>query len=231
MKKDNFIKSQKGAIVVEAAFVLPIVIVVIFILIYMALIQIQQGVMYMQAQRMAQKICNISTFPGYEKFYEEAYNTDYSASYLDLPSAYEPSFNILDLVYKKHDPYRYLGGVYLNKHNIYEEELNKIVRKSIYFNGGEISVDIDTDFSNLSTAVTVLINYNFNLPKFVRILGIDSSILISTRSVAYANDTVDFIRNTDLAFDLFDYFLKKYHLEDKINTFYKKIKQVKLIND
>ena len=231
MKKDNFIKSQKGAIVVEAAFVMPIVIIVIFILVYMALIQIQQGVMYMQAQKMAQKICNISTFPGYEKFYEEAYNADYTAGYVSLPKAYEPSFNILDLIYKKHDPYRYLGGVYLNKYNSYEEEIKKIVQKSVYFNGGIASADIDANFNNLSTAVTVLINYNVNLPKFVRFLGLESSVLVTTKAVAYANDTAEFIRNTDLAFDLFDYFLKKYHLEDKINTFYKKIKGIKLIND
>ena len=219
-------RSQKGAIVVEAAYVMPIVIIVVFILVYMALIQIQQGVMYMQAQHMAQKICNISTFPGYEMLYEDAYSLDYSTNYVTLPKAYEPSSNTIDLIYKKHDPYRYLGGVYLNSYNNYEEELEKIVKKSVYFNNGIANVDIDVSFSNLSTAVTVLINYNINLPKFVRLLGLDSNVLITTKAVSYANDTVEFIRNTDIAFDLFDYFLEKYHLEDKINTFYKKIKEV-----
>lgn len=185
----------------------------------------------MQAQRMAQKICNISTFPGYEKFYEDAYKSDYSANYVTLPNAYEPTINILNLIYKKHDPYRYLGGIYIGEHINYKAELKEIVEKSMYFNNGITSVDIDTDFNNLSTAVTVLINYNINLPKFVHILGLDSSVLLTAKAVSYANDTAEFIRNTDLAFDLFDYFLKKYHLEDKINTFYKKIKEVKLITN
>lgn len=224
VKKYSFVKFQYGGIVVEAAYVMPIVIIAIFILVYMALIQIQQGVMYVHAQSMARKICNISTFPGYEKFFEDAYNTDCSAT--TLPNVYQPSISVLDLIYKKHDPYRYLGGVYLNEYNNYEEELKLIVEKSMYFNNGISTVEIDTSFSNLSTAVTVIVNYNVNLPKFVRILGLDSSVLITTKAVSYANDTVEFIRNTDLAFDLFDYFLKKYHLEDKINTFYKKIKEI-----
>lgn len=226
MKKDSLINSQKGAIAAEAAFVLPIVIIVIFILIYMALIQIQQGVMYMYAQGMAQKICNISAFPGYEKLYQEVYDEDYIVGYIGFPDTYKPSTQIADEIYKQHDPYRYLGGVYLSKHNSYKDELKNVVEKSMYFNGGIVSADIDTAFKNLSTAVIVNVNYSFQLPKFISIVGLNPDIMIKAKAVSYANDTAEFIRNTDLAFDLFDYFLKKYHLEEKINTFYKKIKDI-----
>jgi len=224
VKKSNLVKSQDGAIVVEAAFVLPVVIVVIFILIYMALIQIQEGVMYMQAQRMSQKICSLTTFPGYELFYEDAY--EYSSSYLELPPDYLPPLGLLDSIYETHNPYRYIGGNYFDKFNNYEKEISEIIKRSSYFNGGTAHASIDTKFSNLSTSVVVLLTYDYELPKFVRILGLDTSIAIQAQAVTYANDTVDFIRNTDLTFDLFDYLLKRYQLKDKINVFYEKIKHV-----
>lgn len=213
--------SEKGAIVAEASFIMPVVIVVIFILIYLALIQIQQSIMQIYAQEMARKICNMSTFTGYERFYQEAYKEENKK--LGLPEEYEPSFQVLEEVYSKHDPYRYLGGIYLNEHNNYKCELSETVEKSMYFNG-VVDTDIDVAFENLSTVIKVRVSYNFELPRFIAIVGINPNILIKSEAIIYANDTAEFIRNTDLAFDLFDYFLKKYHLDKKINTFYKKIK-------
>jgi len=214
--------SEKGAIVAEASFIMPLVIVVIFVLIYLALIQIQQSIMQIYAQEMAHKICNISTFTGYEMFYQEAYREENKK--LGLPKEYEPSFQVIEEVYSKHNPYRYLGGIYLNEHNNYKYELSETVEKSMYFNGGIVDTDIDVAFENLSTVIKVSVAYNFKLPRFIGIVGINPNILIKSEAIIYANDTVEFIRNTDLAFDLFDYFLKKYHLDKKINTFYKKIK-------
>lgn len=222
MKKANkILKSEKGAIVAEASFVMPIVIVIIFILIYLALIQIQQSVINLYAQGMAQRISNISTFPGYEKFYQEAYADEYKR--LGLPKSYEPKDYTIEEVYRKHDPYRYLGGIYLNKHNNYKDEFKELLEQKMYLNGGMIETDIDVMFKNLSTAVKVGANYRFQLPRFVSILGLDQSISIRGEAIIYANDTAEFIRNTDLAFDAFDYFLKKYNLDKKINVFYKKI--------
>ena len=215
--------SEKGAIVAEASFIMPVVIVVIFVLIYLALIQIQQAIMQIYAQEMAHKICNISTFTGYERFYQEAYKEENKK--LGFPEAYEPSFQTLKEVYSKHNPYRYLGGIYLNKHNNYKDELKEIIEKSMYFNRGIVDTDIDAAFENLSTSIKVSVAYNFKLPRFISIVGLNPNILIKSEAIIYANDTAEFIRNTDLAFDLSDYFLKKYHLDKKINTFYKKIKE------
>lgn len=228
MIKKFFIKikpfnSEKGAIAAEASFIMPVVIVVIFVLIYLALIQIQQAIMQIYAQEMARKICNISTFTGYEGLYQEAYNEENKK--LGFPKAYEPSFQTLEEIYSNHNPYRYLGGIYLNEYNNYKDELKEIIEKSMYFNGGIVDTDIDVAFENLSTAIKVSAAYNFKLPRFIGIVGLNPNISIKSEAIIYANDTAEFIRNTDLAFDLFDYFLKEYHLDKKINTFYKKIKE------
>lgn len=214
--------SERGAIVAEACFIMPVVIVVIFVLIYLALIQIQQAIMQVYAQEMAHKVCSISTFTGYEMFYEEAYKDE--DKILGLPEEYNPSFNTLEEVYSKHNPYRYLGGIYLDKYNNYNNELKETIEKSMYFNKGAVDTEIDVVFKNLSTAIKVNVAYKFELPKFIRIVGLDSNFIIKSEAITYANDNAEFIRNTDLAFDLFNHFLKKYHLDEKINTFYKKIK-------
>lgn len=224
--KNKPFNSEKGAIVAEASFIMPIVIVVIFILYYLALMQIQQAIMYMHAHEMAQKISKISTFAGYEKFYQEAYKG--KDEELGLPETYWPSSQTIKEAQKVHDPYRYLGGIYLNKHNNYKGQLKEIIEKSMLFNSGVVDTDltdIRTVFENLSTAVKVRVGYRFKLPKFVKLIGISPDILIKSEAIVYANDTAEFIRNTDLAFDFFDHFLKKYHLDKKINTFYKKIKE------
>jgi hypothetical protein len=222
-KKVKASNSEKGAIVAEASFIMPLVIVVIFVLIYLALIQIQQAIMQVYAQETAHKICNISTFAGYEMFYEEAYQKENKV--LGLPEDYNPSFNTLEEVFSTHNPYRYLGGIYLDKHNNYKDELEKIIEKSMYFNKGIVETDIDVVFQNLSTAIKVKATYNFKLPKFFNMVGLNSNFSIKSEVIVYANDNAEFIRNTDLVFDLFNHFLKKYHLDDKINTFYKKIKE------
>lgn len=221
--KGNDSNSEKGAIVVETSFIMPIVIVVIFVLIFLALIQIQQAIMQVYAQEMAHKICSISIFTGYEMFYEEAYNKE--DKILGLPEDYSPSLNTLEEVYSKHNPYRYLGGIYLDKHNNYKDELKETIEKSMYFNKGAVDTDIDVVFQNLSTAIKVNVTYNFQLPKFISIVGLNPNYSIKSEAIVYANDNAEFIRNTDLAFDLFNHFLKKYHLDEKINMFYKKIKE------
>ncbi len=221
--KSKVFNSEKGAIVAEASFIMPIVIVVIFVLIYLALIQIQQAIMQVYAQEMAHKICSISTFTGYEIFYQEAYKDEVKT--LGLPEEYHPSFNTLEVVYSKHNPYRYLGGIYLDKHNNYRDELKELIEKSMYFNNGAVDSDIVVVFQNLSTTIKVNVAYNFKLPKFISIVGLNPNYSIKSEAIVYANDNAEFIRNTDLAFDLFNHFLKKYHLDEKINTFYKKIKE------
>jgi hypothetical protein len=223
-KSNKILNSEKGAMIVEASFIMPIVIVVIFVLIYLSLIQIQQSIIYLHAQGMAQKISNISTFPGYEKFYYEAYGDEQKK--FGLPQSYEPGIDTIENAYSKHDPYRYLGGVYLNKHNNYENELEKIVEQSMYFKNAVIDADIDVIFKNLSTAIKVDVNYSFKLPKFISIVGLNPNISMKIEAITYANDTAEFMRNTDLAFDVFDYFLKKYHLDEKISIFYKKIMEM-----
>ncbi len=221
-KELKSIKSDEGAIIAEASFVMPVIIIVIFILIYLALIQIQQAIMQMYAYEVAQNICNISTFPGYEYFYQEAWDEE---KRLELTELYEPSPHVIDMIYSVHNPYRYLGGIYLNKHNNYKEQLKDIVQNSLYFNGGEIITDIDVAFENLSSSIKVRVGYSFKLPRFISLIGINPNIMIKGEAIIYANDTAEFIRNTDLAFDLFEHFLKKYNLDKKINTFYKKIKE------
>lgn len=211
MKKYDKEASQNGAIIVEAAFIFPLIIIVIFILLYMAFFQIQQSIMYTQAQNMAQKIANIVTFPGFEELYE---------------NSNEPSSTLLNTVYSKHDPYRYLIGINGKKYDSYERELREITENSSFLNGGTPKAYIDINFKNLSYVVTVKLTYDFNMPRFVKILGLNPNICINAEAVTYLNDSVDFIRNSDLAFDLIDYLLQKYNLKDDIDTFYNKIKKV-----
>ena len=210
MKRGNLLKLQTGAIVVEATFVLPIVIIVIFILVYMALFEIQQSFMYLQAQMLSQKITKIILFPGYEELQKENNN---------------PSISSLDRIYQEHDPYRYLGGVYIKKYESYENEIADIIKNTTYLSGNSAHAKIDTEFSNLSTAVTVLLTYNYKLPSFVKLIGLNPNIEITAKATTYANDSVDFIRNADLSFDLIDFLLQKYQLKDKINIFYEKMSQ------
>ncbi|QSX04840.1 hypothetical protein JYG23_09000 [Sedimentibacter sp. zth1] len=205
-------KNNSGAIIVEAAFVMPIVIVVVFILIYMALLQIEQSIMYSQAEIIGQSVCKIINFPGFEK--------------LILDESEEIEKSTLDDIYSEHNPYRYLINRERDDFEQLEKTLKDLVCKYAVLNGGQIEPHIEAKRDGLATKVMVSIDYSFLLPSFVKIVGINNNVNRRVVSTTYATDSVEFIRNTDLAFDAVNFLLVKLHLKDKVNVFYQKIKDI-----
>lgn len=204
--KNRLLKSQNGAIVIEAVIVMPIVIVVILILLYMSFFEVQKSMMFSKAQKLSQEVCNIINFPGYNNICDE-----------ETLSRQE-----INDTYKVHDPYRYLFGVSKKKYEIYEDVITKEIKDASFINGN-IETKIKSDFKNLSTAVQVDITFSYKMPAFVEIVGTDRNISFTTSAVTYANDTTEFIRNTDIAFDMVDFLLDKLGIKDKAEVFYGKM--------
>ncbi len=217
------IYNQKGSMTIEATLVVPIVMIVVFMLFYLCLIQIQQAVMYMQAVNMSKKICNNIIFPGYEQFYDLSSDFDAGEKDVLLDYNFSPSKDFITDVFSTHDPYRYLIGIHSKNYDDYENELNDIFSGGYFLPGGNVTTDISSESEGLSSLIRVSISYEFNLPKFIEIIGIDSKLVLNSQAVSYIGDHSEFVRNIDLAFDLTNFLLEKYNLKDKIDSYYKKI--------
>lgn len=204
-------KNNKGAVIVEAAFILPMVIAIIIFLIYIALLQIEQSMVYSYTQILGQEICNSMCFPGYELLQNKE-RDEYS----------EENFVSLDNVYSIHDPYRYIFKDNINLYD-YEQLLASEASKYSIFEGSIKQPKITIKHELINTSVIVEAEYIIELPSIVRIVGIDRCLSTKISSVTYANDSSEFIRNIDLTCDVVSYLMKKYNLNIKTNDFYHKI--------
>lgn len=206
------IKDNQGAIVVEAVYVIPIVVIVIYVLIYMALMQIQKQIIYNETQKISQKLVKNISFPGYEHLAllseEDLNNCDYNK------------------IFSIHNPYRHL----FNHNKIYGSYADLL--KTKINNTKIIMIDLDKPQINivnrgLSKQLNLSINYYYKMPCFVKILGINNLAKGNVVIRSCAIDSSEFIRNVDISFDLIDFLLQRLGLKDKIELFYDKINNLK----
>ena len=210
MLTKNFkcLSNSEGAIVVESTLIMILVLVVIFSLLYLGIFQVQYSMMYFLCQTIAQEISDCIAFPEYDSL--DAYN--------------EISKEKLKSIYSIINPYRYLGGIDGGKYQGKNRDIVNNAELLSVFKAGVFSANIELIYENLSYGAAVTLDYYYNLPKFVEMIGLDSKMLVQTKAVAFSNDSAEFVRNIDLTVDLANELLEKYNLKDKFEVFYEKIK-------
>lgn len=232
-------QKEKGAIAVEAVFIIPIVCVVAILLIYMALFQMQKGVMYLQAYKSANKVAHILANPGYQKLYTGAYtNGNDGGNTLDFPYKYAlANTTALKESYQVHNPYRYWGYIFSgttaagtlngNLNSPAEQELQEVLANVSFLNVGTAMIPtITIDPGIITTTVNVTIRYQYTFPKFMNLIGLEGYTMMEETATAHVTDACEFIRNTDIAVDLTDFLLEKLGGKNqKLGTFMNKAKE------
>ena len=216
----NFKNDQKGASsIIEAAFVLPFVFLVLGTLIFVGLYVLQRSTMYTLAEKIAVYEAKVAAIPGFETLYKpDAISTD-------MPNGITAELNT-SAMQAVHDPYRYwnfFGGDYGSM----ESSVETFTKNNSYINIGDIDCNIDNNgIPMFNQTIAVRISATMNLPDFATTFGLEKKWGFDVTSTAVVTDTSEFIRNTNMAFDLTDFLLEKFHVKSSISKYMQRVKDI-----
>ena len=188
-------KKEKGSVIIEASIVFPVMFLVIFFMIF-------AGNAYYQK-------CRVNAIVNKLTIYGAAHCADpmlgcFEGNENKIPSTKEVK------IY----PYRFLIGGMEDIENSIEDSINDEVKKlnSGLFSGMKAEhVKIKTDFKNrfIYSNFSTEIEYKITIP--IRLLGMSDYIVMQEVSILDmpVPDTMEFIRNTDMAEDIVERFLNE----------------------
>lgn len=226
-------KTERGAIMVEAALYFPLVLCTVMALIYLALFNMQEYMMMFQAQRVGMIVAREEVYPGYEVFgMGSGKEIDFKWGEGNIPSAdtvknyYEEHNNGIGNLYREIAGALHIAGIGGNLQGDYTRFENA-ARESTLLALGEVSQpEISVDYGLLGNDVKVTITHNLPTPGVIRYLGLEDQLVISATSYTYSVNPTEFVRNVDLAFDMTAYIFEKLGISDQYNGLLNKIDTV-----
>jgi len=192
MKIKEFIKSKSGSAAVEASIVVPIVIMIIFVMMYLGFIMYQQTALTVIANETASSIGQVYSTNSKDPFIGFATPTELGDTYY-----YRALQNVVNDFVQVHGALNSEAG---KKSNWYSQY--RITSSQLYKPKGDI--DVNTEFENtpgmiFQKTVVVTINANYDLP-FIRFFGItDSTIKVTAVGKAQCYDILDYGSSMSLA--------------------------------
>lgn len=228
MKVGKRFRSEKGAAtIVEASIVMPIVFMVVCFLFIMGYYQLEITTLQSRADRVADVASRIIAQAGYEKY------GNIETNKIDFEE--KPSMNATTLkeIYKDLAPYRYWGSGSRALGDSASNKLTNVMSAKAYFDSKAsiTSVQIKPKKAGLSNKVEVIVNSKVDLPEFFPFLGLPTHVDKTFTTVAFVSDSSEFLRNTDIVFDLTEFLAEKCKLTDDVRDIVNKMKkQFKFIN-
>lgn len=204
----KFKKDDTGASsVVEMTLIFPLVLFVMGFLIYMGSYVMQSVTIYNDAQRIAVAASREAGIPGYENLYQGAGVT--SKADFNWPDNSAPAISVINALMSEHDPYRYWGSGFLDSSEIstLETNLERLVADNSFLASSNVDCTITTSNNILSQQVQVRVVKYISTPQLFQTLGIADNISIDVTATAVVGDPAEFIRNTDMVFDLTEYMM------------------------
>ena len=210
MKILNMIKKENGAVqVIEATLIFPFVVLVLGFLLYTGNYVLQGLAMYNEAQRIAVSATRDIGFPGYEIMSSQS-NVSAMADF-DWGEGQAPGISLINQMMDEHNPYRYLStdkAILSDKSkSSLEGRLKKLIENGSFVSGNNVSCEIKADNTILNQKVYVSVTKSLDIPVFLEMLGIKDNLDIKVKAVAVVGDPAEFVRNTDMAFDLGEFLL------------------------
>lgn len=234
------LRSEKGAAsVLEATIVLPIVFISVILLIFLGFTYAQRAFLQYHASQLSGYISKAILYPGYQYIEQPFYSNSGKNSAVTL--------NDVNEAMKHDDPYRYLTGLFNPQSKIKDVEGRNIVETSadkmvsdyltkhgfLKASGGDLKKPGTKNFAKATvrnangfmcaiyadtSKVSVYIAQNYMFASFFRMIGMgDKYTTISGQSTSFISDSVEFIRNTDMVFDVANMLAQKMDIDvDKI---------------
>lgn len=223
------LKSENGAIMVEASIYFPIVLAIVFAIIYVSLWKLEDCAAYFAAQKVASSAANALAHEDYELLYG---NTGDDVVGIDTS---------IDFQWAQGDtvPEAYVNNYYSTRKSLYkrvkinsgeyEKSLKKLMNatKFVPFHLKDEDVHVKVQAGLLRTVVSVEVTAGFQTPGIMRYIGFEEEFKMKSAGYQFVSEPVEFVRNADLAFDLIDYLFDRLGISAKIENFTKKWDTIK----
>ena len=227
------LKNENGAAqIIEMTLIFPLVLLVMGFLIYVASFMMETVSIYTNSQKVAVAACRQMAYPGYEYLYQGGGIT--SKVDFNMADGAVPGKAVIEAMMQVHDPYRYWvsGDKLLDPSEVdsLENSLEKLIEDSSLVVSGDVECTITTENNFLNQEVKVRAVKKIKVPSFVTYFGINDIVTIDVTATAVSNDPAEFIRNTDMVFDLatdiwenFKFGDKNQSMSERVATFKQKI--------
>lgn len=223
------LKTENGAIIVEASIYFPLVLCTVMALLYLALFNMQEHMLMYQVKKIAAVASREEAYMGYEEFGMGSGNEiDFAWGEGSLPSADQINAYYKAYHKKLSDIYREIGrGLANSPRTNYDSRFSNAARDATLIVMGTINepeVEVDTGF--LGTEITVTITHSLPVPGVLKYLGYDGGRVIRAASYGYSLNPGQFVRNVDLACDLVSYIMDKFGQLESYKQFLEKTNEV-----
>ncbi len=191
-------KEEKGALMVEASIVFPIVLLTVFTLIYLGLFKLQEMAMLYQVQRVAHQGAHVLANPGYQELgeYKEK-QIDFSSNPADVNAYYKAAHENLLVLYRELAGY----GAWTSEREL-QKFMDKVAESTLILAGGSYAENAVTiDRGLFATQITTEVTFRFPTPGVMQYFGYPDSLAFKQSATAVAMDPASFVRIVDLAGD------------------------------
>ena len=218
-------KDESGVIMVEAAIYFPIVIFTVFAMIYLGMIKYQESILTYQVQRLAVIGSREVAYAGYEAFTGdgslESTAVDFKGD-SDFQSNVETYYDA-----KAKHLYHEWQFQYGGEEGRLEGKLNDMLEQKSFLTGINTTADVKIRNYVIGKQITVKASYGLKSPKLLEYIGVPMDMTLHTTIVQSASNPVELVRNVDLAFDLIDFLMERFHVKDRVDSFLKKVEDIK----
>lgn len=218
-------KSESGIIMVEASIYFPIVIFTVFAMIYFGMVKYQESILTFQVEKLAIMGGREVAYPGYEVFNS---NDSLASTSVDFKSESDFSSE-MESYYAKHSEHLYNEWKfnYGTEQSRLEEELSELLSKRSFLTGIETTAKVSISNYVIGKSITVKATYGLKSPKFLEYVGVPMDLTLKTNVTQSASNPTELVRNIDLATDLIDFLLERFGVKDRVDSFLKKVEDIK----
>lgn len=191
-------KKEKGAVMVEAVIVFPIVLLTVFSLIYLGLFKLQEMAMLYQVQRVAHQGAHVLANPGYRTLGNyTAKHIDFVSNPADVNEYYKASHKNLLVLYRELAGY----GAWTSENEL-RYFMNRLADSTLILAGGAYADNtVTVDRGLFATQIKAEVTFRFPTPGVMRYFGYPDSLAYKQSATAVALDPANFVRTVDLAGD------------------------------
>lgn len=218
-------KDESGVILVEASIYFPIVIFTVFAMIYLGMVKYQESILAFQVQKVANLGAKEIAYPGYVNFADDG---SVQSAAVDFKS--ETDFGPKMKEYYKGGSdhlYNEWKFNYGGEEARLKEELEKLMNRKTFLTGIETTADVKIENYVIGRQITVEAEYGLKSPEFLKYIGVPVHLTLKTAVMQSASNPTELVRNIDLATDLINFLLEKFHMKGKVDAFLKKVEDVK----
>ncbi|MDO5346694.1 MAG: hypothetical protein Q4E91_13260 [Lachnospiraceae bacterium] len=218
-------KGEKGAILVEASIYFPIVIFTVFSMIYFGMVKYQESILTFQVEKLAVMGGREVAYPGYEVFTSDG---SLESSATDFKSGSDFSSGI-EAYYEKHSEhlYREWKFQYEEKESSLTDTLSQMLSQRSFLTGVTSEAKVKIENIVIARKITVEATYGLRSPKFLNYVGVPLDLTLKTYVTQSASNPTELVRNIDLASDLIDFLLERFGVKDRVDSFLKKVEDIK----